>query len=48
VEAGEPVAMFHFNDSKRANDAEEAFRSGLEIGDRDVAKRPLVLDVIKG
>ncbi len=47
VEAGEPVAMFHFNDSKRANDAEEAFRSGLEIGDRDTAKRPLVLDVIK-
>lgn len=47
VEAGEPVAMFHFNDSKRANEAEEAFRLGLEIGDRDVAKRPLVLDVIK-
>lgn len=46
VEKGEPVAMLHFNEGAGLKDAEEVFRAGLEIGPRDTAKRPLVLEVI--
>jgi pyrimidine-nucleoside phosphorylase len=48
VRAGEPVAMFHLDDEKLFREAEEVFLSGLEIGDRDAAVRPLVLDVVTG
>lgn len=43
---GEPIAIFHYNDDSHLKDAEEAFISGLEIGPREIAKSPLILDVI--
>jgi pyrimidine-nucleoside phosphorylase len=46
VSAGEPIALLHMDDEARYREAEEAFLSGLEIGDRDIARRPLVLDVV--
>jgi pyrimidine-nucleoside phosphorylase len=46
VEQGEPVAMFHCNDSQALPDAVEVFLSGLEIGGREKAPRPLVHEVI--
>ncbi|MDP2167872.1 MAG: thymidine phosphorylase [Thermodesulfovibrionales bacterium] len=46
VKAGETVAILHYNNDCSLKDAEEVFRSGLEIGAREVAKRPLIMDVI--
>jgi|Deesub1362A_J573_1020465.scaffolds.fasta_scaffold00013_195 pyrimidine-nucleoside phosphorylase len=46
VKAGEPIAMFYYNDENLFKDAEEVFRSGLEIGDREIAKRKLIHEVI--
>ena len=46
VKVGEPVAQFHYNDEDLLKDAEDAFRSGLEIGLRETARRPLVLGVV--
>jgi pyrimidine-nucleoside phosphorylase len=46
VEEGDSVAMFHLNDEGLFKEAEEIFLSGLEIGERDPALKPLVLDVI--
>lgn len=46
VKAGEPVAMLHANDDGRFKEAVEAFLSGLEIGDRETAKRKLIWEVV--
>jgi thymidine phosphorylase len=46
VKAGEPVAQFHYNNEDLLKDAEDAFRSGLEIGPRETATRPLVLGIV--
>jgi pyrimidine-nucleoside phosphorylase len=46
VRSGELLAMFHLNDEGLYDEAEEIFRSGLELGKREVAKRPLVLEVV--
>lgn len=46
VQEGEPLAMFHFNEDRHLKDAEEAFRSGLETGGYETARRPIVLEVI--
>jgi pyrimidine-nucleoside phosphorylase len=46
VKAGEPVVQFHYNDENLLKDAEDAFRSGLDIGSRETATRPLVLGVV--
>jgi pyrimidine-nucleoside phosphorylase len=46
VEKGEPVAMLHYSDSRALTDAVEVFLSGVEIGDREKAPRPLVHEVI--
>jgi len=46
VQADEPIAMFHYNDEKRLADAEEAFRSGLEIGRREPTPRPLIIETV--
>jgi thymidine phosphorylase len=46
VEKGEPVAMLHTSDSRALPDAAETFLSGMEIGDREKAPRPLVHEVI--
>ena len=46
VEAGETVALFHYNDGSGLKDAEEVFLGGLEIGDREPARRPLIHDII--
>lgn len=46
VRKGEPVAMFHFRDEALFKLAEEAFLSGLEIGRRETAKRPLLWEVV--
>ena len=46
VLAGEPVAMLHYNDGASLREAEEAFMASLEIGERDIAKRPLVIETI--
>ncbi|MEJ2182133.1 MAG: thymidine phosphorylase [Nitrospirota bacterium] len=46
IRSGEPVAMFHYNDAARLAEARDVFLSGLEIGDREPAPQPLVLDVV--
>lgn len=46
VNAGEPLAIFHYNDDSALKEAEAAFRAGIEIGPRETAKPPLVLDII--
>ncbi|MEJ2254972.1 MAG: thymidine phosphorylase [Nitrospirota bacterium] len=46
IRSGEPVAMFHYNDPSRLAEARDVFLSGLEIGDREPAPQPLVLDVV--
>jgi pyrimidine-nucleoside phosphorylase len=46
VEADDIIAMFHYNDDRGLKDAEEAFRSGIEIGDRDRALPPIIRDII--
>ena len=46
VEADDIIAMFHYNDDKGLKGAEEVFRSGLEIGDRDRALTPIIRDII--
>ena len=46
VEADDIIAMFHYNDDKGLEGAEEVFRSGLEIGDRDRALPPIIRDII--
>jgi len=46
VEEGEIVAMFHYNDDRGLRDAEEVFRSGLEIGARDRAVPPVIRDIL--
>lgn len=46
VQADEPIAMFHCADEKRLADAEEAFRSGLEIGSQEPTLRPLVIETV--
>lgn len=46
VTVGEMIAMFHYNDEAVFKDAEEVFRTGIEIGHLLPSKRPLVLDVI--
>lgn len=46
VEEGETIAMFHYNDDKNLKDAEEVFRSGLEVGARDRALPPVIIDII--
>jgi hypothetical protein len=38
--------MFHYNDAARLAEARDVFLSGLEIGDREPAPQPLVLDVV--
>lgn len=40
------IAMFHYNDETNLKQAEEAFRSSLEIGKRDRAMPRLIKDII--
>lgn len=46
VSSGEPLAMLHYNDDTRLKDALDIFNSGVDIGDREIAKRPLVYEVV--
>lgn len=46
VRAGEQIAALYASDEGLFRDAEEAFLSGLEIGDREPARRALVREVI--
>ena len=46
VSADTPFATLHTNDPSRLKEAEEAFLSGIEISDREPAKRKLIHDVI--
>jgi pyrimidine-nucleoside phosphorylase len=46
VEEGEPVALMHTNDPGSLKEAEEAYREGLLIADREAAPRPLIHEVI--
>lgn len=46
VKAGEMVAMLHYSDETLLKDAEEAFLSGIEIGDRETARRKLIHETI--
>lgn len=46
VEAGEPLAIFHYNSDVALPEAEEAFLRALEIHDRDIAPRPLIVEAI--
>jgi pyrimidine-nucleoside phosphorylase len=46
VKAGEPIAMLHANDEGLFTDAEEEFLSGLEIGQRETARRKLIHEVV--
>jgi hypothetical protein len=45
VKSGEPEAQFHYNDQSLIKEAEDLLRSGLKIGPREIATRPLVLEV---
>lgn len=46
VSAGEPIAMLHTNDEGLFTDAEEEFLSGVEIGERETARRKLIHEVV--
>ena len=46
VEQGDIIALLHTNDPALTKDAEEAFRAGLVISDREVAPRPLIHEVL--
>lgn len=46
VRSGDPVAILHYNDDSGLKDAEEVFRLGLEIGDRDVARPTLIFEAV--
>jgi pyrimidine-nucleoside phosphorylase len=46
VKAGEPLAMFHYGDMARLEEAEEAFFSGVEIGPKEPGPRKLIKDVV--
>ncbi len=46
VDKDDIIAMFHYNDDTRLKDAEEIFRSALEISKRDRAMPRLINDVI--
>jgi len=46
IDAGEPLAMLHTNRPETLNEAEEVFLSGIEIGDREPARRKLIHEVV--
>jgi pyrimidine-nucleoside phosphorylase len=46
IAAGEPLATFYTNDPSKLKEAEDIFRSGIELSDRDVARSPLVLETL--
>jgi pyrimidine-nucleoside phosphorylase len=48
VKKDEPIAMFHYNDDKNLKEAEDIFQSGVQYGEREPARRPIVIDVVMG
>ncbi len=46
VREGEPLAILHYNDGAALAEAEEAFVSGIEIGEREKPPRPAVIESI--
>jgi len=47
VKAGEPIAMFHYNDESREREAEEIFLSGIEIGPDRTQPGSAIIEVIQ-
>ncbi len=46
VEAGEPLAMFHYGEMARLDEATEAYLSGVEIGPEEPGIRKLIHEVV--
>jgi pyrimidine-nucleoside phosphorylase len=46
VKAGEPLAMFHYGERARLDEATEAFLSGVEIGSDEPSIRKLIHEVV--
>jgi pyrimidine-nucleoside phosphorylase len=46
IEAEEPLAVLHTNRPESFKEAEEAFLSGIEIGEREPARRKMIKEVI--
>jgi len=46
IDAGEPLAMLHTNRPETLKEAEEVFLAGIEIGDREPARRKLIHEVV--
>jgi pyrimidine-nucleoside phosphorylase len=47
VRAGEQIAMFYSGDERKLRDAEDLFRSGVEIGDEKVEAGSVIVEVIR-
>lgn len=47
ITPGDQIAMFYSSDESRLKDAEEVFRSGIEIGMEKIQKKEIVLEVIE-
>jgi thymidine phosphorylase len=46
VKEGEPLAMFHYGDMAKLDEAADVFFSGIEIGTKEPAPRKLIRDVV--
>lgn len=46
ITADEPVAIFHYNDESKIQEAEKVFLSGIQIGEIPPDKRPVIVDVV--
>lgn len=47
VRSGEQIAMFYYNKDSKIKEAEELFRSGLDIGKERIERKELVIEILQ-